>query len=283
MTADESLDGVLGGEYAYTRYIPRERLAGLLASAELRSRVQRFTLPQCVYLLMNADAGRLARRARAAPSRTRSTAPGLSTVQHGARRRRRRGDDPAELPRARPRLRGPAYDPELAIRLLDESGYDRARPVDFVSTEASWLARHRGGRARGRRPRARRASRSSRCGRRLTRTRRASSGRSTWSRRTGSATTSTPTRSPSARSTRRSALSTACTTRAELDALMQRRALDDRPRAARRALPRRAGLFQEICPALVLLHRREYVIHAAGVEGVQLYPQLPPFARATSG
>jgi oligopeptide transport system substrate-binding protein len=34
-------------------------------------------------------------------------------------------------------------------------------------------------------------------------------------------------------------------------------------------------LFQEVCPALVLLHRRDYFIQHTAIEGVQLYPLLP--------
>jgi dipeptide transport system substrate-binding protein len=33
--------------------------------------------------------------------------------------------------------------------------------------------------------------------------------------------------------------------------------------------------FQELSPALVLLHRRDYIVHSPRVEGVHLYPLLP--------
>src|SRR5262249_36640707 len=45
---------------------------------------------------------------------------------------------PPTCPGYDPALRGPAYDPDLARRLLDESGYDRSRPLDLVLTKSAW-------------------------------------------------------------------------------------------------------------------------------------------------
>ena len=33
--------------------------------------------------------------------------------------------------------------------------------------------------------------------------------------------------------------------------------------------------FVEVCPAVVLLHRRDYILHSQHVDGLQLYPLLP--------
>jgi ABC-type transport system substrate-binding protein len=61
----------------------------------------------------------------------------------------------------------------------------------------------------------------------------------------------------------------------ELDELLQRaRSTTDIGRRAR-LYARIHEIFLEHCPALVVLHRRDFVVQNQQVEGVQLIPQLP--------
>lgn len=272
--SDEALDGVMDGRFAYTRYIPRLRLPQLLEDAVWRSQIQSITQPHCQYLIMNHREGRLpdsrTRRAlahaidREKLVRAYSPAPVAVTAT---------GLVPPSCPGYDSDLRLPDYDPVRARALLDESGYDRSRPIDLVLTDAPWtigdeavsgirddLA------AIGLRLEPRIAPF-------LNQTRRDGDFdliEASWygdyldpdtftfgafHSQLGSFTHSHD-----------------CET---LDGLLElARATTDPP--SRDELYREVHrTFVEVCPAIVLLHRRDYIVHSQAVEGLQLYPILP--------
>jgi ABC-type transport system substrate-binding protein/methyl-accepting chemotaxis protein len=135
----EALDGVLAGDFAYTNYIPRERLSDLFADERWRSHVQSITQPHCQYLLVNGRAGRLpdarVRRAiaHAIDRRRLVDRLGAASIAIPAE-----GLVPPSCPGHDPALEGPEHDLELARRLLDASGYDRGRPIDLVLVHGAW-------------------------------------------------------------------------------------------------------------------------------------------------
>src|SRR5206468_4236576 len=106
---------------------------------EWRSRVLSITQPHCHYLLVNCLEGHVAdARARRAIAHAldREAIVGLYTAAPVAAVAE--GLIPPTCPGYDPELRGPSYDPEIAQRLLDESGYDRSRPLDLVLTASPW-------------------------------------------------------------------------------------------------------------------------------------------------
>ncbi len=273
-TTEEALDGVLDGRFAFTKYVPRARLPELIASAEWRSRVLSITQPHCHYLLFNALPGRLSdprlRRAiahavdRSEIVRRYSEAP-IAVVAEGL--------IPPTCPGYDPSLRGLAYDPDLARRLVDESGYDRSRPLDLVLTRSAWSL--------GDDSVASLAEQLGRIGLRVV-------------------ARSVDDLNEARRSLEFDLLEAAWYAdyldpdtftfgvfHSRLGALHgnfeddgldvlfeQARATTDPSRRA--ALYRAIHVaFQELCPAIVLLHRRDYIVHSPRVEGVQLYALLP--------
>jgi peptide/nickel transport system substrate-binding protein/oligopeptide transport system substrate-binding protein len=274
VTAEQSLEGVLSGRYAFTKYVPRARLPELLASAEWRSQVQSITQPHCQYLLINGREGHVAdaraRRAiahaidRAELVRLYSAAP-VAVVAEGL--------VPPSCPGYEPSYIGPVFDLALARALLAESGYDTSRPLDLVLTKSPWTL--------GADAVERISDWLGAIGLRLE-TRASDDLNET--RRTGAFDLmeaawygdylDPDTFTFGAFHSRLGAFYGYfdCD---ELDSLFERARSTSDP-AHRAELYREAQrLFTETCPAVVLLHRRDYIVHSHRVEGVQLYPLLP--------
>jgi peptide/nickel transport system substrate-binding protein/oligopeptide transport system substrate-binding protein len=273
-TPDGALEGVLAGHYAFTKYIPRARLPELLSNAEWRPRVLSITQPHCHYLLINSREGRVpdarARRAiahaidRESHVRHYSVAP-IAEVAEGL--------VPPTCPGYDPSLRGPAYDPELARRLLDESGHDRSRPLELVLTTSPWTL--------GESAIERLVGYFDDVGLTvmvravddLNETRRSGAFdllESAWYGDYLDPDTFTF----GAFHSRLGAFHGYCD-HDDLDRLFERARATTDP-VGRAELYREIHFaFQDFCPALVLLHRRDYIVHSPGVEGVHLYPLLP--------
>lgn len=274
VTSDDSLDGVLEGRYAFTKYIPRERLPDLLADPEWRTRLLSITQPHCQYLLVNAREGRLPdARARRAVAHAIDRDRLLRAYSPEPVAVRADGLVPPSCPGYDPTLHGPAYDPVRAAALLEESGYDRSRPIDLVVTAAPWSL--------GDGAIAEVVSMLAEVGLSV-------AVRSTedlnGTRRGGDfdlieagwyADYLDPdTFTYGAFHSRFGAFSGHFES-PELDGLFERARSTADP--DRRAEIYRAAhaKFLELCPAIVLLHRHDYVLHGRDVEGVQLYPLLP--------
>lgn len=274
VTPEQALDGVLDGRYAFTKYVPRARLPELLADPNLRPRVLSITQPHCQYLLLNASAEHLpdarTRRAiahaidRAALVQLYSSAPVAAVAE---------GLIPPSCPGFDPSLRGPTFDPDLARRLVAASGYDTERALDIVLTRGPWSL--------GEQAIERVVAWLGDIGLRsnvrsvddLNDVRRSADFdllESAWYGDYLDPDTFTF----GAFHTKFGAFNGyyECP---ELDRLFEQARATSDPR--RRADLYRSAhyVFQEFCPALVVLHRRDYIVHSQGVDGVQLYPLLP--------
>jgi ABC-type transport system substrate-binding protein len=274
ISAEESLDGVLDGRFAFTKYVPRSRLPELLASAEWRSRVLSLTQPHCQYLLINPREGHVAdpraRRAiahaidRAEIVRRYSAAP-VATVAEGL--------VPPSCPGYDATLRGPVYDPDLARRLLAESDYDASRPLDLVLTKSPWTLGDDAVEAITEYLRSIGLRVERRTTDDLNDTRRKGAFdllESAWY----ADYLDPDTFYFGAFHSKLGAFYGYFDNDRLDDLFSEARATSDPGRRAE--LYREAhDAFFEFCPALVLLHRRDYVVHSHRVEGIRLYPLLP--------
>jgi oligopeptide transport system substrate-binding protein len=272
---NDAVDGVLRGDFAYTRYVPRTRLRELMNDVEHRSLLQWITLPQCLYLLMNTTASGLqdarVRRAIAHAIDRESLVARYNTAPVAVAAE---GLIPPTCPGYNPSLRGPEYDPARARILLEEAGYDFDRPLRVLLSEGMW--------ALGPEVSEVLVANLQAVGFRVD----ASFSKHLNSLRAEGAfdlleaswvgdylDPDTFTFGPF-HSQFGSFGGGFCVSR-ELDELLERaRASTD--------IARRSGLylkihdlFQEVCPALVVLHRRDFVVQNESVEGLQLIPQLP--------
>lgn len=138
VTADEAVDGVLEGTFAFARFLPRYRLPELLGDPRWRWLVQSAQMPQTHFLVLNSMPGRLSdplvRRAIAL------------AIDRNALHERFGGDTlatlatgiiPPSVPGA-PWLEPEPCDPDLARELLLESGFDLGRPIDLVHSQSAW-------------------------------------------------------------------------------------------------------------------------------------------------
>jgi ABC-type transport system substrate-binding protein len=271
---DEALAGVCDGAFAYTNYIPRDRLPDLFADEAWRSHVQSIMQPHCQYLLVNGRAGRLgdARMRRAiahAIDRVRLVERlGAATLAVPAA-----GLLPPSCPGYDPALAAPVHDAGLARRLVDASGYDRARPIDLVLVHGAWtLGREAVAgvvedlEAIGLRVAPREVDD-------LERT--LASGEfdlleAAWYG---------PYLDPDAFTFgvfhSRLGYYPGLYESEELDGLLEtaRGTVDPQARAGLYRLVHER--FAEVCPAIVLFHRRHFILQSPRVEGVQMYPILP--------
>ncbi|MBK6315406.1 MAG: ABC transporter substrate-binding protein [Blastocatellia bacterium] len=274
MGADESLDGVLSGEYAFTKYIPRNRLAGLLSDASCRSQLQSITQPHCQYLLLNHRPGRLSDpRVRSAIAHAidrerllRVYAPAPVAVLAS-------GLVPPSCPGYDPDLQLPEYDPERAKALLDASDFDVSRPIDLVLTDAPWTIGDEA--LEGIREDFAKIGLQlqPRVVRLLNQTRRDGDYDIIEASWYGDYLDPDTFTFGAFHSTLGSFAGTHDSQ--VLDELFElARATTDPP--SRDELYREIHrTFVEVCPAVVLLHRRDYILHSQHVDGLQLYPLLP--------
>jgi len=271
---DAAIDGVLDGRFAFTRYVPRERLAEILANDELKSRVHWIALPQCLYFLMNATPGKLddarVRRAiahaidRDALVARYNSAPIASAAQ---------GLIPPSCPGFDPSLRGHEFDPELSRRLLSESGYDLRRPLAIRLSEGKWaLGRDVANQVR---------SNLQDVGFRVevTFARHLNAIRESGAYDLMEASWVADYLDPDTFTygpfhSRFGAFGGIGSTR-ELDAMFESARATTDLAIRSRLYAQIHELFKEACPALVLLHRRDCVVQNEHVEGLQLIPQLP--------
>jgi oligopeptide transport system substrate-binding protein len=272
---EDAVDGVLRGDYAYTRYVPRARLRELLADVEHRSQLQWITLPQCLYLLMNSSPDALpdprVRRAiahaidRQAVVARYNTAPVAIAAE---------GLVPPTCPGFNPALRGPEFDSAKARALLDEAGYDFRRPLRVFFSEGMWALGSDAGSVVVENLEAVGFTIEAVFSKHLNSIRAQGAFdllEASWVGDYLDPDTFTfgPFHSQFGSFGGGGRVSE------ELDDLFQRaRSSTD--------IGGRAGLyarihevFQQVCPALVVLHRRDFVVQNERVEGLQLIPQLP--------
>jgi ABC-type transport system substrate-binding protein len=274
VTPEDALLGVLEGRYAFTKYIPRGRLPELLASSESRSRVLSITQPHCHYLLFNCREGRLAdARVRRAIAHAIDRDDVVRVYGPGPLAEPGSGLIPPTCPGYDPSLTGPVYDPEVARALLDEAGYDRARPIELVVASSPWSF----GLAGAASIRDALACVGLRLEARVV-------DDVLEARRTGDFDAveaqwygdylDPDTFTFGAFHSRLGAY----------HGLWDLPVLDELYERARATADpaRRAALYRQIhwaffdaCPAVVLLHRRDHIVHSPRVEGVQLYPLIP--------
>lgn len=274
VTADEAVDGVLDQRYAFTKYIPRNRLGSLLAEAGCRSQLQSITQPHCQYLLLNHRAGRLSDpRDRLAIAhaidrkkllRAYASAP-VAVIATGL--------IPPSCPGFDPELSLPEFDPERALELLHASGFDRTRALELVLTDAPWtigdeaVAGVRDDLERvGIRLDVRTVPLLNQC------------------RRDGDYDIIEASWYGDYLDPDTFTFGAFHSTLGSFAGSHDSPVLDELFELARATTdpPSRDELYREIhrtfievCPAIVLLHRRDYILHSQHVDGLQLYPLLP--------
>lgn len=274
VNAEEALEGVLDGRFAFTKYIPRNRLVGLLADAGCRSQLQSITQPHCQYLLLNHRTGRLSDpRVRLAIAHAIDREKLMRAYSQAPVAVLASGLVPPSCPGFDPDLRLPEYDPDLAKALLDESGFDVSRAIDLVLTDAPWTIGDEA--VEGVREDLARIglSLTTRVVRLLNQSRREGDYdiiEASWYGDYLDPDTFT--------------FGAFHSTLGSFAGTHDSRVLDELFELARATTdpPSRDELYREIhrtfievCPAVVLLHRRDYILHSQHVDGLQLYPLLP--------
>lgn len=274
VSAEEAVDGVLGSRYAFTKYIPRTRLGDLLADAGCRSQLQSITQPHCQYLLLNHRPGRVSDpRVRLALAhaidrdrlvRAYSSAPIAVLAQ---------GLIPPTCPGFSPDLTLPVFDPERSLELLHAAGFDRSRPLELVLTDAPWSIGDEavaGIRENlemiGVRLDVRTVPLLNQCRR---------DGEYDLIEASWYGDYLDPDTFTFGAFHSKLGSFAGSHDSAVLDELFElARGTTDPP--SRDELYREIHrTFVEVCPALVLLHRRDYILHSQHVDGLQLYPLLP--------
>lgn len=272
--AEEALEGTQSGRFSYTNFIPRDRLVSVIDEPTNRSRVLSIMQPHCQFLLMNGMAGHLEdRKIRQAISYAIDRRR-LVELYGGFRLAEvAKGLVPPHCPGYEPTEYCPDYDPDRARNLVESSGFDASQTIKLFRSERQW-----------------------------------SFGEPAFNLLVENLSAvglkAEIVLSPELNSVRKSGnfdileagwygdyldpdsftfgafhskmgSFSGLFDAPELDQLFETARSTPDPIARAELYRTIQQLFFNVCPAVAVLHRREFIVHGHGVEGIDLYPLLP--------